>query len=111
MRHNKRVSAFVIPDRCLQARGLDLTVERVFLQRGAVDTRSKTQLDMMIAEMTTAEQNQYLHHDDKSGSRLTALTSVMLEKNSRSIQIVKGGCCLDTAWQDESRSCNKKRTT
>jgi len=32
----------------------------------------------------------------------------MLDKNSRSIQIVKGGCCLDTAWQDERRSCKKK---
>ena len=30
--HSKRVPAFVLPDRCLQARGLDPTVERGFLQ-------------------------------------------------------------------------------
>ncbi len=54
--------------------------------------------------------SQYLLHDDKSGSRLTAWTSVMPDKNSRSIQIVKGGCCLGTAWQDERRSCKNSTT-
>ncbi len=71
--HSKRVPAFVLPDRCLQARGLDPTVERGFLQGGAADTRSKMRPDMMTVEMTTAEQQQYLHHDDNSGSRLTPL--------------------------------------
>ena len=54
--HSKRVPAFVLPDRCLQARGLDPTVERGFLQGpgGAADTRSKMRPDMMIVEMTTA---------------------------------------------------------
>ena len=35
--HSKRVPAFVLPDRCLQARGLDPTVERGFVQGGAAD--------------------------------------------------------------------------
>jgi len=39
--HSKRVPAFVLPDRCSQARGLDPMVERGFLQGGAADTRSK----------------------------------------------------------------------
>jgi len=54
--HSKRVPAFVLPDRFIQARGLDPTVGRGFLQRGAADTRSKMRPDMM--EMTTAEQQQ-----------------------------------------------------
>ena len=53
--YSKRVPAFVLPDRCLQARILDPTVERGFLQRGVADTRSKMRPDMMIGEMTTAE--------------------------------------------------------
>ncbi len=46
-----------------------------FLAGGAADTqskRSKMRPDMMLVEMTTAEQHQYLRHDDNSGSRLTA---------------------------------------
>ena len=58
--HSKRVPAFVPVDRCSQARGLDPMVERGFLQRGAADTRSKMRPDMMIVEMTTAEQQQYM---------------------------------------------------
>ena len=81
--HSKRVPAFVLPDRCLQARGLDPTVERGFLQGGAADTRSKMRPDMMIVEMTTAEQQQYLRHDDNSGSRLTPLTPLMPNGNPR----------------------------
>ena len=87
--HSKRVPAFVLPDRCLQARGLDPMVERGFLQGGAADTRSKTRLDMMIVEMTAAEQQRYLHHDDNSGS-ICRLTPVMPNGNPRSIKIVEG---------------------
>ncbi len=54
-------------------RDLDPTVERGFLQRGAADMRRK----MMLVEMTTAEQKRYLRHHDNSGSKLTALTTVM----------------------------------
>ena len=32
--HSKRVPAFELPDKCLQVRGLDPTVERGVLQRG-----------------------------------------------------------------------------
>ena len=57
--------------------GPSRTVERGFLQRGAADTRSKIRPDMMRVEMTTAKQQQYLRHDDDSGSRLTSLTPVI----------------------------------
>ena len=46
----------------------------------------------MLVQMTTAEQQQYLRHDDKSGSRLTPLTSAISNANPRSMKIVKG--CL-----------------
>ncbi len=101
--HSKRVPAFVLPDRCLQARGLDPTVERGFLQRGAADTWSKMRPDMMIAEMTTAEQQQYLRHDDDSGSRLTTLTPVMPNGDPRSIKIVEGGYCPDTRYEEKQQ--------
>ncbi len=99
--HSKRVAAFVLPDRCLQARGLDPTVERGFLQRGAADTRSKMRPDMMTVAMTTAEQQQYLRHDDNSGSRLTPLTPVMPNGNPKSIKIVEGGYCFDTRYEEK----------
>ena len=101
--HSKRVPAFVLPDRCLQARGLDPMVERGLLQGGAADTRSKTRPDMMIVEMTAADQQRYLHHDDNSGSicRLTPLTPVMPSGNPRSIKIVEGGYCPDTRYEEK----------
>jgi len=99
--HSKRVPAFVLSDRYLQARGLDPTVERGFLQGGAADTRSKMRPDMMIVEMTTAEQQQYLRHDDNSGSRLTPLTPKMPSGNPRSIKIVEGGYCSDTQYEEK----------
>ncbi len=43
----------------------------------------------MLVQMTTAEQQQYLRHDDNSGSRLTILTSAFPGANPRSVQIVK----------------------
>jgi len=99
--HSKRVPAFVLPGRLLQARGLDPTVGRGFLQRGAADTRSKMRPDMMIVEMTMAEQQQYLRHDDSSGSNLTALTPLMPDGNPRSIKIVEGGYCPDTRYEEK----------
>ena len=74
---SKRVPAFVLPDRCSQARGLDPMVDRGFLKGGAAEAWSKMRPDVMIEEMTTAEQQQYLHYDDNSGSRLTPLTPMM----------------------------------
>ena len=68
-------------DVCKQ--GLGPYVERNFLQRGVADTRGKMRPDMMRSEMTMAEQQQYLRHDDNSGSRLTALTPVMPDVNPR----------------------------
>ncbi|DBA94942.1 TPA: hypothetical protein ACH3X1_002468 [Trebouxia sp. C0004] len=85
--HSERVPAFVLPDRYSQARGLDPTVEEGFLQGGAADTWSKMRPDMMIMEITTAEQQQYLHHGDNSGSRLTPLTPMMPNENPRSKKI------------------------
>ncbi len=88
-------------NRRLQARGLAPTVGRGFLQRGAADTRSKMKPDMMIVEMTAAEQQQYLRHDDNSGSRLTPLTPAMPNGNPRSIKIVEGGYCPDTRYEEK----------
>ncbi len=101
--HSKRVPAFVLPDRCLQASGLDPTVERGFLQGpgGAADTRSKMRPDMMVVDMTTAEQQQYLQHDDNSGSRLTPLTPLMHNGNPRNIKIVEGKYCSDTRYEEK----------
>ncbi len=96
--HSTVVPAFVLPDRCLQARRLNPTVERGFLQRGAADLWSKMRPDMMIVEMTMAERQQYLRHYDNSGSRLTPLTPVMPNGNPRSITIVEGGC-PDTRYE------------
>ncbi len=103
MVHSQRVPAFVLPDRCLQARGLDPTVGRGFLQRRAADIRSKMRPDMMIVEMTAAEQQQYLRHDDTSGSRLTPLTPVMPNGDPRSIKIVEGGYCPDTRYEGKKQ--------
>ncbi len=98
--HSKGVPAFVPPDRCLQARGLDPTVEN-FLQGRAANTRSKMRQDMMIVEMTSAKQQRYSHHDDNSGSRLTPLTPVMPNGNPRSIKVVEGGYCPDTRYEEK----------
>ena len=54
--HSKRVPAFVLPDRYLHNRGVDPGVERGLLQRGEADSRSKMRPDMIIVEMTAAEQ-------------------------------------------------------
>ena len=94
--HSKTVPAFVLPERCLQARGLDPTAERGFLQGGAADTWSKMRPDMMIVE-----QQQYLRPDDNSGSRLTPLTPVMPNGNPRSIEIMEGGDCSDTRYEEK----------
>ena len=56
---------------------------------------------MMIVEMTTAEQQQYLHHDDNSGSRLTPLTPPMPNGNQRNTKIVEGGYCPDTRYEEK----------
>ena len=71
------------------------------MQGGAADTRTKMRPDMMIVEMTTAEQQQYLRHDDNSGSRMTPLTPMMLNGNPRSIKIVEGGYCSDTRYEEK----------
>ena len=82
-------------------------MERGFLQGGATHTRSKMRPtldvapDMVIVEMTTAEQHQYLRHDDNSGSRLTPLTPMMPNGNPRSIKIVEGGCCSDMRYEEK----------
>ena len=98
---SKKFPAFVLPDRCLQARGLDPAVERGFLQGGAAATRSKMRPDMMIVEMTTTEQQQYLRHDVNSGSRQPPLIPVMPNGNPRSVKIVEGGYCSDTRYEEK----------
>ena len=55
---------------------------------------------MMIVEMTT-EQQQYLHHDDNCRSRLTLLTPVMPNGNSRRIKILEGEYCPNTRHEEK----------
>ena len=57
--------------------------------------------EMIIVEMTAAEQQRYLHHDDNS--RLTPLTPVMPNGNPRSRKIVEGGSCPDTRYEEKLR--------
>ena len=72
-----------------------------FLAGGSSTHTEPERPDMMIVEMTTAEQQQYMRHDDNSGSRLTPLTSVMPNGNPRSIKIVEGGYCSDTRYDEK----------
>ncbi len=60
--------------------------------------------------MTTAEQQQYLRHDDNSGSRLTPLTPVMPNGNPRSVQIVEGGYCPDTGYEEKLQEKEAQHT-
>jgi len=85
---------------CLQVGETDRQ-GRGFLQGGAADTRNKMRPDMMIVEMTTAEQQQYLRHDDNSGSKMTPLTPMMPNGNPRSVEIVEGGYCSDTRYEEK----------
>ena len=71
------------------------------MQKGVPDTRSKMRPGMMIVEMTMTEQQQYLRHNDKFGSRLTALTPVMPDGNPRSMKIVEGGYWPDTRHEEK----------
>jgi len=80
------------------------------LRRGAADTRSKMRPDMMIVEMTAAEQQQYLRHDDNSGSRLTPLTPVMPNGNPRSIRIAEAGYCPDTRYEENLQEKEAQHT-
>ena len=54
-------------------------VERGFLQGGAADTRRKMKPDVMIVQITATEQQQYLHHDDNSGSDIAVPLLIELE--------------------------------
>ncbi len=60
-----------------------------------------TEQDEMIVEMTTAEQQQYLHHDDNSGSRLTPMTRVFFYGNPGSIKSLEGEYCSDTRYEEK----------
>ncbi len=102
--HSKRIpenSSLCAPRQMFTSKGLGPYGGEGFLAGGAADTRSKMRPDMMIVEMTTAEQQQYLRHDDNSGSRLTPLTPMMPYGNPRSIKIVGGGYCSDTRYEEK----------
>ena len=99
--HSKRVPAFVLPDECMQSRGLDPSTGRGLLQRGLADTRSKMRPDLMIVEMTASEQHMYLQHDDTIGERLRSLTPYMPDGKARRIWIVEGGYCSDTRYEEK----------
>ena len=73
--HSKTVPAFVLPDRYLHIRGADPGVERGLLQHGEADSRSKMQPDMMILEMTAAEQQTYIPHNDATRTTMSTLNA------------------------------------
>ncbi len=57
--------------------------------------------DLMIVEMTAAEQRTYLHHDDTTGATLRTLTAHMPYGKARHIWIVEGGYCSDTRYEEK----------
>ena len=61
--------------------GFDRKVERVSVQKGVADTRSKMRPGMMTMEMAMTEQEQYLWHHESSESswrlQTASLTPVM----------------------------------
>ena len=59
----------------LPSKGFGLYGEEGFLAGGAADTRSKMRPDMVIMEMTAAEQQRYLHHAN-SGSGVNRIASI-----------------------------------
>ena len=99
--HSKRVPAFVLPDRYLHNRGADPGVERGLLQRGEADSRSKMRPDMMIVQMTAAEQQTYIPHDDTTGTAMPTLTARLHNGRARRIWIVEDGYCSDTRYEDK----------
>lgn len=99
--HSKRVPAFVLPDRYLQGRNLDPQVGRDFLHRGVADSRSKMRPDIMIVEMTAAEQQTYIPFGDMTGATLPTLPALMQNGKARRIWIVEGGYCSDTQYEDK----------
>ena len=93
--------AFVPPDRYLHNRGTDPGVERGLLQRGEADSRSKMRPNMMIVEMTAAEQQIYTPHDDTTGTAMPTLTACLQNGRARRIWVVEGGYCSDTRYEDK----------
>ena len=88
-------------DRYLHNRGADPGVERGLLQGGEADSRSKMRPDMMIVEMTAAEQQIYVPHDDTTGTAMPTLTARLHNGRARRIWIVEGGYCSDTRYEDK----------
>ena len=98
--HSKRVPSYVLPDEYLQKLGVDLLACRSLLQREEAGCRSKMRPDLMIVEMTTAEQKIYLQQDNRSGRNVHALFPQMPNGGPRRIWIVEGGYCSDTRYTD-----------
>ena len=99
--HSKRVPAFVLPDACLQANGLDPAEGRDLLQRKESDTRSKMRPDMMIVEMTAREQNQYVPHGATAAAGMPKISAHTPNGKERRIWIVEAGYCSDTRYEEK----------
>ena len=65
--------------------------------------------DMMTVEITMAEQQQYLRHDDHCGSNLTALIPMMHDGNTSSIKIVEGGYRPDARYEEKLQEKEAQR--
>lgn len=106
--HGKKLPAFVLPDECMQSRGLVPQTGRVVLQRGLAETRSKMRPDLMVVEMTASEQRTYLQHDDTTGATLRTLTAHLPNGTARRTWIVEGGYCSDTQHEEKLKEQRHK---
>ena len=57
--------------------------------------------DMMIVEMTDAEQHTYSPHNTDTGSRLPNLQATMPSGKAKKVTIVKGGYCSDVSYLEK----------
>ena len=103
--HSKRVPSIRLPDQYIQSSGLNLQAGRGLLQRRATDCRSKMRPDLVMIEMTTAEQRTYLSHNNVSGLDLQAAPSHMPNGSARRIWIVEA----DTAQTPDTQTSFRRK--
>ena len=97
--HSKRVPSFVLPDSRVRA-GADQYGDCRDLTRRDL-CRDKMRPDIMIVEMTEAEQHLYLHHGANSRHTLSDLPANMPNGSPRKVSIVEVGYCSDTRYLEK----------
>ena len=91
--HSKRVPKFVLPDSHIQhtTQYIDSCSNHSACRIG--NARKRTRPDMMVVELTDAEQQTYLPHGTNTESRLPNLQPIMPSGKARKVTIVEGGYC------------------